>query len=110
MTKENNANSLNLSKESVERYLASLYNGKINVISFRCLGGKSKSLHDLKGFGYGFPYLIKFTVDNKVKRAVLETMRPGSFGHDNFSDRAQVLLWQHSAFNKLPRHVRSVDV
>ncbi|HDD69920.1 MAG TPA: aminoglycoside phosphotransferase family protein, partial [Candidatus Bathyarchaeota archaeon] len=32
------------------------------------------------------------------------------FGHDYFSDRAQILLWQHAAFNKLPRHVRSVDV
>ena len=41
---------------------------------------------------------------------VLETMSPNSFGHDHFSDRAQNLLWDHSSFNRLPRHVRSVDV
>jgi aminoglycoside phosphotransferase (APT) family kinase protein len=26
------------------------------------------------------------------------------------ADRAQMLLWDHSAFNRLPRHVRSIDV
>jgi hypothetical protein len=26
------------------------------------------------------------------------------------ADRAQVLLWQHRAFNNLPRHVRAMDV
>jgi hypothetical protein len=65
---------------------------------------------DLKGFGYGFPYVIEFALGGEVKRAVLETLRPGGFGHDYGSDRAQILLWQHSAFGKLPRHVRSLDV
>jgi aminoglycoside phosphotransferase (APT) family kinase protein len=49
-------------------------------------------------------------VNGESKRVVLETMRPEGFGHDYPSDRAQILLWQHSAFNRLPRHVRSVDV
>lgn len=26
------------------------------------------------------------------------------------ADRAQILLWSHTAFNRLPRHVRSLDV
>src|SRR3989304_9040410 len=26
------------------------------------------------------------------------------------ADRAQVLLWDHQAFNRLPRHARSMDV
>jgi len=71
---------------------------------------KTKGIKDLKGFGYGFPYVIEFSVKGKVNRVVLETMRPEGFGHDFPSDRAQILLWQHSAFNKLPQHVRSVDV
>jgi hypothetical protein len=42
---------------------------------------------------------------------VLETLRVGGgFGHDHFSDRAQVLIWQNSTFSRLPRHVRSIDV
>jgi len=65
---------------------------------------------DLKGFGYGVPYVIEFTINRQPKVCVLETMRPEGFGHDHFSDRAGVLLWQHSSFNKLPNHVHSVDV
>ena len=51
-------------------------------------------MKDLKGFGYGAPYSIEFSVDGEAKHVILETIRPGSFGHDYFSDRAAVLLWQ----------------
>jgi hypothetical protein len=37
-------------------------------------------------------------------------MSPGPFGHEHMPDRAQELLWEHRAFNILPRHVRSLDV
>ena len=36
-------------------------------------------------------------------------MAPSTYGHDHFSDRAQAILWEHSAFNNLPAHVRSLD-
>ena len=54
--------------------------------------------------------MIEFTVNGDARQVVLETMKPGGFGHDHFADRAAVLLLQHSTFNRLPRHVRSVDV
>ena len=73
------------------------------------MGGTDVS-GELKGFGYGLPYLIEFTVNGQAKRVVLETLKPGGFGHDHFADRAAVLLLQHSTFNRLPRHVHSVDV
>jgi aminoglycoside phosphotransferase (APT) family kinase protein len=37
-------------------------------------------------------------------------MKDDGFGHDHFSDRAQILIWQHHAFNTLPKHVKSLDV
>jgi aminoglycoside phosphotransferase (APT) family kinase protein len=40
----------------------------------------------------------------------VETVRPGPFGHEHMSDRAQSLLWAHGAFGRLPRHVASLDV
>jgi len=102
---------LRISRESLRGYLASLYCQEVEVLSVWVLGGKeSKASEDLKGVGYGFPYVIEFSVGGKVKRVVLETMRSEGFGHDHFVDRAQILLWKHSAFNKLPKHVRSVDV
>jgi hypothetical protein len=104
------SNALTLSKSSIHEYLTSIYKTTLEVLRVWRLGEKPEDTGDLKGFGYGFPYVIEFIIDGKTKRVVLETMRPGGFGHDHFSDRAQVLLWQNAAFNTLPKHVRSVDV
>ncbi len=102
---------LKLSKDALNKYLASLFGETAEVVGVWRLGGKKCAASgDLKGFGYGFPYVIEYKIGDSVKQAVLETMRPEGFGHDHFSDRAQILLWQHSAFNKLPKHVHSVDV
>jgi len=103
---------LKLNVKKLEEYLSSVYKMPVKVSKFFPLGveKEAKAAKDLKGFGYGVPYVLEFNVNGKIKRVVLETMRPEGFGHDYFSDRAQVLLWQHSAFNKLPRHVRSIDV
>lgn len=108
--KRSSRDTLKLSNEQVREYLASLYGKNVRVNRCWRLGGEEISSSDLKGFGYGFPHVIEFTIGGKVKHVVLETMRSEGFGHDNFADRAQILLWQHSTFNKLPRHVRSVDV
>jgi len=99
---------LKLKVEKLEEYLSDVYKASVKVSRVVPLGGEG--LEDLKGFGYGMPYFIEFSVGGETKRVVLESMRPEGFGHDYFSDRAAILLWQHSAFNKLPRHVRSVDV
>ena len=101
---------MKLSGKVLGEYLSSLYDADVEVHGVSRLGGKPESLKDLKGFGYGVPYVVEFRVGDTVKKVVLETMRSEGFGHDHFSDRAQVLLWQHSTFNKLPHHVRSVDV
>ena len=99
---------LHLKSERVEEYLSGVYKKAVTVTAVTPL--VSGSPDELKGFGYGVPYLIEFTLGAETKRVVLETMRPEGFGHDHFADRAGILLWQHSAFNKLPKHVRSVDV
>jgi len=97
--------------KAVERYLSSLF-GDVKLTEIKEIGGVSvKTEEDIKGFGYGKPYLIEFEVKNKKESVVLSTMRvQKGFGHDHFSDRAQILIWQYSAFNKLPRHVKAIDV
>jgi hypothetical protein len=99
---------LALKVERVEEYLANVYKRSVKVSRLVPLSPSGAT--DLKGFGYGVPYLVEFKLAGETKNVVLETMRPEGFGHDYFSDRAAVLLWQHSAFNRLPKHVRSVDV
>jgi hypothetical protein len=111
VTKKSSSTSPKLSEDTLREYLSSLYNADVKICRFWRLGGEeSKVSKDLKGFGYGIPYVVEFDVNGEVKKVVLGTMGPEGFGHDHFSDRAQILLWQHSAFNKLPRHVHSIDV
>jgi len=98
-----------LKSERVQQYLSDVFKGPVRLSGIIPLVG-AEGIEELKGFGYGVPCLIEFKVRDEVRRVVLETMRPEGFGHDHFSDRAAVLLMEHSTFNKLPQHVRSVDV
>jgi hypothetical protein len=98
-----------LKVERVRQYLSEVCRGYVEVSRIVPLGGAEDSA-ELKGFGYGVPYLIEFAVNGEARRVVLETLRHGGFGYDHFADRAAVLLMQHSTFKRLPRHVRSVDV
>jgi hypothetical protein len=97
---------------ALEDYLSSLekQDVKIERVGELRKPKKTKLVGKLKGFGYGTPYLIDYKVGRKRKSGVLETMRPGAFGHDFPCDRAQSLLFAHQAFNRLPKHVRSIDV
>ncbi len=102
-----------LSYEKVKEYLSNLYNQDVQILYMGGLDKAKKimSEDELKGYGYGNPVLIEYSVGGKEEKAVLNTMRSDyGFGHDNFSDRAQGLIWAHSAFNKLPRHAVSIDV
>ena len=69
------------------------------------------SSEEVKFYGYGVPIRISYQPEGGPRRtAVLHTISPGPFGHEHMADRAQELLWQQRAFNRLPRHVRSLDV
>jgi len=101
-------NMTKVTMQAVTEYLSSLYAGPVRMLSMTT-AGKQEASDDLKAFGYGSPLFLEYEVAGERKKAVLETMTPSSFGHDHFSDRAQAILWEHSAFNDLPRHVRSID-
>ncbi len=102
---------MQLQINAVEEYLTGLF-GKARVTGVSELGGIPIEVDEgIKGFGYGKPYLIDFMADGKSQSVVLSSMRiQKGFGHDHFSDRAQILIWQNSVFNNLPKHVRSLDV
>ncbi len=63
-----------------------------------------------KGYGYGIPLRVDYELDGRPRSAVLESVRPGPFGHEHRADRAQQLIWAHDAFGRLPRHAASLDV
>lgn len=96
-----------LKRAEVERYLEAVTGAPVSVLSMKPLGGGE----DVKGYGYGVPVKVDFTTEGRGRRTiVLHTMSPGPFGHEHMADRAAELIWDHQAFNRLPRHVRSLDV
>jgi phosphotransferase family enzyme len=94
--------------QAVKDYLEALYTKQVRLISMTVHGAQEEG-DDLKGFGYGSPLFLEYEIAGERKKAVLETMAPSTFGHEHYSDRAQTILWEHRAFNNLPRHVRSLD-
>lgn len=94
--------------EALTEYLSQLHGQPVRVISMTG-EGEQRASEDLKAFGYGAPLFLEYDAAGQHRKAVLETMAPSSFGHDHFSDRAQAILWEHAAFNNLPRHKRSFD-
>jgi hypothetical protein len=98
-----------LTRESLEPYLSAALGKPARVLRFAILGEKIKT-GAKKGYGYGMPVLIEYEAGGKPGKAVVETLSPGPFGHEHMSDRAQMLLWDHDAFNRLPAHARSIDV
>jgi len=99
-----------LRREEVERYLQSVFGAETRLLRATILGGDPDH-KDVKRLGYGTPVKVELEVGGGERRsAVLHTMMPGPFGHEHMADRAQELIWDHHTFNRLPRHVRSLDV
>jgi hypothetical protein len=98
-----------LSRENLEPYLSALLKKPVRVLRLSLLGEKIET-GAIKGYGYGMPVLVEYEAAGKRGKSVLETIPPGPYGHDHMADRAQMLLWDFHAFNRLPRHARSIDV
>jgi Phosphotransferase enzyme family len=92
---------------ALQAYLRVLHGAEVANVRVTPLGGGRQGD---KGYGYGVPLRVDYELAGAPRRAVLETVRPGPFGHEHMADRAQLLLWAHGAFNHLPRHVPSLDV
>ena len=102
---------MDLKKANLEAYLKKLYGRDLVLISTRKMGETIATTEDVKGFGYGSPLLVEYEAGGEKGSAVISSMRvQHGFGHDHFSDRARIMIWQNSAFNHLPNHARSLDV
>ena len=92
-------------------YLESVLRARVEVTVFRALSAERAAETDPKGFGYGVPFEVECRVDGIPRSYVVARTRPAQgFGHDYPADRAWQALFGHGAYNRFPRHVRSVDV
>lgn len=96
-----------LKRGDLEKLLSSSIGGLAEVLEVRPLRSAEG---DIKGFGYGIPYVIKFRTGREIREVVLQSMKPDHFGHEHRADRAHSLLLAFDAYSKLPRHVKAVDV
>src|SRR5262245_7660265 len=99
-----------LTKNTIEAYLAAVFGKQVTVLGMAPVGEVPQG-DSIKTYGYGKPVRIDYkTTDGEPQTVVSHTTGPSPFGHGHRSDRAQTLLWAHEAFNRLPRHARSLDV
>ncbi len=99
-----------LKKDALIEYLYSIYKEKIELVFVNELGKEKKEVRELKAYGYGIPILLEFKVGGENKKVVLETVRPGGFGHNYMSDRAASLVLEYNTFNRLAKHVKALDL
>ncbi len=99
-----------LAKEQLVAYLSALFEKPVRLTGLTCLGKSAKDQDAVKVYGYGVPLLLSYEVGGSFRQSVLETIRPGPFGHEHMADRAQALLWDYHCYGKLPRHVGALDV
>ncbi len=98
-----------LKKRALEEYLRTRFGPEVTLLSFGVIGkASSKGAH--KQYGYGTPVKLTYRIGREVRAAVLETMKPGPFGHEHMADRAQAMLWDYESYGRLPRHVKALDV
>lgn len=94
--------SYSLSVERVEQYLRTVFRKDLKVRDLSLLGA---------GWHAETWRIVVEIFGEGEKRLVLKFLKgERGFGHDYPADRAQVLLMAHKDFNKLPKHIRSVDV
>lgn len=98
-----------LRRSHLAAYLRTRFGPAAELLSFGRIGEETRGAA-IKQYGYGAPVCLTFRLGNTVKRAVLETMSPGPFGHEHPADRAQALLWDYDSYGRLPRHVEALDV
>ncbi len=93
--------------QALQGYLSRVHGAQVGEVRVAPLGGGRQGD---KAYGYGIPLRVDYALEGKPRSAVIESVRPGPFGHEHRADRAQLLLWAHDAFGRLPHHVASLDV
>ena len=92
---------------SLREYLAARFGPEAGSASIEPLAAGGGGI---KKGGYGVPHLIRWNGAVGPRTLVLETVRPGGFGHEDRSDRAGLVLRAFEDYGTLPGHVRAVDV
>jgi aminoglycoside phosphotransferase (APT) family kinase protein len=89
-----------INRKGIERYMKGLYGNKALSVKIKKLGS------GVQGAGF----LVHVETVSGSQSYVIKGLFPEGLGHDYPSDRAAVFLQDLEDFNRLPRHVKAVDV
>ncbi|MGV9199370.1 MAG: phosphotransferase family protein [Promethearchaeia archaeon] len=95
--------------KKIKKYLQYVFGKPVSINQIKNIP-EEKNEEDLKQFGYGENLLVDYSLDGTIKSLILTTMEKNRFGHEFFYDRAKELLFAHSSYNRLPKHVNSIDI
>lgn len=93
--------------DSLKEYLKQRFGGPIELIGTDTLGTFDETI---KKLGYGDTFSVTFRKEGKDCSVVFSTMRRDKYGHQYVWDRAQVLMFQYDAGQRLPRHAHPLDI
>lgn len=83
----------------------------LEVVPFAVDESKEIDEATAKGAGYGVPLLLTVREpDGNERKLVFHTEQSDEFGHDRRADRAADMLLAYDRFDRIPGHVRALDV
>lgn len=95
-------------RQIIQEYLKQIHGPAVKLLRIRTSPPGAKGTGP-KGFGYGQPIFLEYSLHRKRESAVLETMKDDDFGHQYLADRAHNVILAHTTFGNLPKHARSID-
>jgi hypothetical protein len=97
--------------EQLRAHVSRLYPGA-KVVSIEPLGPDSGATSGAtaKAAGYGLPVQIAIEENGHRREVVWRVASSNEFGHDRRADRAAAMVQAVDDFEKIPQHVRVVDV
>jgi hypothetical protein len=97
-----------VSPEKIQAYLRQVFGDTARLTWLGEIG--QAGTQGMKEFGYGKPLRLEFSVEGRLKSAVLSIMRGDKYGHQFYWDRAAILMFQHETSGRLPRHARPMGL
>jgi hypothetical protein len=100
-----------LASSGLEELIAQLFPGAVIIGVEPVDPGELADDDTLKTGGYGAPARITLRArDGSQQIVVWRTLAPNELGHERRSDRAQQMLLAFDTFDRIPGHVRALDV
>lgn len=99
---------IDMTLEGIERYLQEALGGPVRLLSVGDIGTLDEQ--GIKDFGYGKPLKVKYQRYGETQEAVISAMRGDRYGHQDWWDRARILMFQHDTSSRMPRHVKPLGI